>query len=169
MRFVGDRIGAVLAGCAGMIAEHVPLIVDGRISLREEEEPKIICERIFTPAQANHLPPMEGESCAPPRENNQPAPPRKISPPAGQLEPRKGNPVLFLRVPSMESPEWQRALKVLKVFDGISRVFIRCNDSGELVEAPVQYRVMMNSVMLDELTRILGEGNVAVRYEKIFR
>ena len=159
----------VLAGCAGMIAEHVPLIVDGRISLREEEEPKIICERIFTPAQANHLPPMEGESCAPPRENNQPAPPRKISPPAGQLEPRKGNPVLFLRVPSMESPEWQRALKVLKVFDGISRVFIRCNDSGELVEAPVQYRVMMNSVMLDELTRILGEGNVAVRYEKIFR
>jgi len=27
--------------------------------------------------------------------------------------------------------------------------------------------VMMNSVMLDELTRILGEGNVAVRYESV--
>ena len=58
-------------------------------------------------------------------------------------------------------------MKVIKIFDGISRVFIRCADSGELVEAPVQYRVMMNSVMLDELTRILGEGNVAVRYESV--
>ncbi len=156
----------VLAGYAGLIAEHVPLIVDGRISLREEEEPKIICERIFTPAQANNLPPMEGDSFRQPRQNT-----RRSEPPRDQLpvalKERKGNPILFLRVPSMESAEWHRALKVIKVFDGISRVFIRCADSGELVEAPVQYRVMMNSVMLGELTRILGEGNVAVRYESV--
>ena len=152
----------VLAGYAGIIAEHVPLIVDGRISLREEEEPKIICERIFTPAQLNQLPPMQNESGRPPH----PPVPKRNSAPVEQPA-RHGNPILFLRVPSMDSTEWQRAMKVMKVFDGISRVFIRCTESGELVEAPVQYRVMMNDVMLRELIRILGEGNVAVRYEKM--
>ena len=156
----------VLAGYAGIVAEHVPLIVDGRISLREEEEPKIICERLFTPAQADQLPPAE-EDTRPPRGSasrvSHPAPP----PAPSETPMRKGIPILFLRVPSLESPEWQRALKVLKVFDGVSRVFLRCADTGQLVEAPMQYRVMMNGVMLDELTRILGEGNVAVRYESV--
>ena len=154
----------VLAGYAGVIAEHMPLIIDGRISLREEEEPKIICERIFAVSQAEHLPPAEYGSSESPRHSDTSSPPAPM--PKEQPKPR-GNPILFLRVPSMESPEWQRALKVIKVFDGISRVFIRCADSGELVEAPAQYRVMMNSVMLDELTRILGEGNVAVRYASV--
>ena len=149
----------VLAGYAGIVAENVPLIIDGRISQRDEDEPKIICERIFSLSQANHLPPTESDGGSRPREKyRNPAP---VPQP-----PRQGNPVLFLRVPSMESVEWNRALKVLKIFDGISRVFIRCADTGQLVEAPVQYRVMINDVMLEELTRILGEGSVAVRYEK---
>ena len=157
----------VLAGYAGIIAEFVPLIIDGRISLREEEEPKIICERIFTPAQANNLPPIEGDSSRITLRDSRQSEPR-WSPVIPETERHRGNPILFLRVPSMESDEWRRALRVIKVFDGISRVFIRCSDNGELVEAPVQYRVMMNNVMLDELTRILGYGNVAVRYEKTF-
>ena len=156
----------VLAEYAGFIAEHVALIVDGRISLREEEEPKIICERIFPPAQANNLPPMEGDSFRQPRQSvRKPEPPRDPVPVASKE--RKGNPILFLRVPSMDSTEWSRTLKVLKIFDGISRVFLRCTDTGQLVEVPVERRVMMNNVMLDELTRILGEGNVAVRYESV--
>ena len=53
---------------------------------------------------------------------------------------------------------------MLRVFDGTSRVFIRCTDSGQMVEAPPALRVMMNRVMLDELARILGEENVAVRH-----
>ena len=155
----------VLAEYAGLVVEHVPLIIDGRISLREEEEPKIICERIFTPAQANNLPPSEYDSGIPQRASS---PQTEKRPPVPAARPQhRGNPILFLRVPSMDSNEWHRALKVIKIFDGISKVFIRCADSGELVEAPVQYRVMMNSVMLDELTRILGEGNVAVRYESV--
>ena len=156
----------VLAGYAGIIAEHVPLIIDGRISLREEEEPKIICERIFTPAQAGNLPPVENDGGRQPRDGFR-APVSPIRSAPVEQPAHRGNPILFLRVPSMDSPEWQRALKVIKVFDGISRVFIRCTESGELVEAPVQYRVMMNNVMLAELSRILGDGNVAVRYEKV--
>lgn len=147
-----------LAIHAGILAENVPLIVDGRISLREEEEPKIICERVFSLNEADRLPPLEqsarrtsrGDYHAPAVRNDRP----------------RGNPILYLRVPSMESVEFQRALKVIKIFDGVSRVFVRCADSGQMVEAPKQYRVMMNTVMLDELGRILGKENVAVRYEK---
>ena len=155
----------VLAEYAGIFTEFVPLIIDGRISLREEEEPKIICERIFTPAQANNLPPVENEYARQPRGAHPVAAPVQIS--SASENKRRGNPILFLKVPSMESPEWLRAFKVLKVFDGISRVFVRCADSGQLVEVPAEYRVMMNNVMLGELTRIVGEGNVAVRYESV--
>ena len=155
----------VLAMYAGMISEHVALIVDGRISLREEEEPKIICERIFTPAQINNLPPIEpGRNI---RRNDQIRNEHNSSATSPELPTHKGNPILYLRVPSMESAEWQRALKVLKVFDGISRVFVRCTESGQMLEVSSQCRVMMNTVMLDELGRILGADNVAVRYEKV--
>ena len=153
----------VLAEHAAVVAEHVPLILDGRISLREDEEPKIICERMFPLSQADHLPPAEYGDGRPPR-HDEPSPPPAPLP--EQQQKRHGNPVLFLRVPSMDSPEWQRALKVMKVFDGITRVFIRCADTGEMVEAPAQYRVMMNDVMLRELSRILGGDNVAVRYAR---
>ncbi len=155
----------VLAMYAGMISEHVALIVDGRISLREEEEPKIICERIFTPAQLNNLPPIDPGGNM--QRNDQTLNEHKPSAPPRKIPTHKGNPILYLRVPSMESAEWQRALKVLKVFDGVSRVFVRCTDSGKMLEVPSQYRVMMNTVMLDELGRILGADNVAVRYEKV--
>ncbi len=161
----------VLAMYAGIISEHIPLIIDGRISLREEEEPKIICERIFSISQADNLPPIDAEhndshyhNTTSRRDDRQRNGQTFAAP--NQTPAHRGNPILYLRVPSMESPEWYRALKVIKVFDGISRVFIRCSDSGQMVEAPAQYRVMMNSVMLDELSRILGEVNVAVRYEK---
>ena len=153
----------VLAEHAAVVAEHVPLILDGRISLREDEEPKIICERMFPLSQADHLPPAEYGDGRPPR-HDEPSPPPAPLP--EQQQKRHGNPVLFLRVPSMDSPEWQRAMKVMKVFDGITRVFIRCADTGEMVEAPAQYRVMMNDVMLRELSRILGGDNVAVRYAR---
>ena len=159
-----------LAVYAALVRENQPLIVDGRVSLREEEEPKIICERIFSVSEADRLPPPEPprgkfykseRNAAPSRQGHENAENVKNA-----EKTRRGNPILYLRVPSMESEQWKRALKVIKVFDGVSRVFIRCIDSGQMMEAPPQYRVMMNNVMLRELSRILGEGNVAVRYEK---
>ncbi len=159
-----------LAMYAAIIAENVPLIVDGRISLHEEEEPKIICERVFPINEADRLPPLgqakqRGSYGQPHTQlshgSDMPPVPNEMR----ENTPR-GNPILYLRVPSMECEQWRRALKVIKIFDGASRVFIRCTDSGQMLEAPRQYRVMMNTVMLDELGRILGAENVAVRYEK---
>lgn len=148
-----------LAIHAGILAENVPLIVDGRISLREEEAPKIICERVFGINEADRLPPLEQSARRSASQgDNHTSTVRNDRP--------RGNPILYLRVPSMESEQFERALKVIKIFDGVSRVFIRCADSGQMVEAPKQYRVMMNTVMLDELGRILGKENVAIRYEK---
>ncbi len=147
-----------LAYYAGILVEHVPLIVDGRVSLREEEEPKIICERIFSIGEVDRLPPPDMRRSGGATAGHAPS----GRPP----EPSRGNPILYLRVPSLDSDAWKRALKVLKIFDGISRVFVRCADTGQMMEAPKQYHVMMNTVMLDELGRILGAENVAVRYEK---
>lgn len=154
----------VLAMYSEVISEGRPIIIDGRISMREEEEPKIICERMFSANEADRIPPFEPSS-----HRNSYAPPHQnllnVSNTPNNYRPH-GNPILYLRVPSMESEQWQRALKVIRIFDGVSRVFVRCTDSGQMMEAPPKYRVMMNTVMLDELSRILGSENVAVRYEK---
>ncbi len=160
---IGDAGGSLemivfprtLAAYAGLVAEHVPLIVDGKISLREEEEPKVICERMFAVEEADRLPTLTDR-----RSETAPVGTREMR----ELPPR-GNPVLYLRVPSLDSEAWRKALRVIRIFDGTSRVFLRCLNTGQMVEAR-QYRVMMNTVMLDELSRILGSDNVAVRYEK---
>lgn len=155
---------------SGIIAENIPLIIDGRISLREEGEPKIICERVFSINEADRLPPLEQQDVKVSQDSrlndargnsSRAAAPNKY---CGQGS--RGDPILYIRVPSMESEEWKRALKVIRIFDGASRVFVRCADSGKMMEAPRKYRVMMNNVMLRELGRILGDENVAVKYEK---
>lgn len=160
-----------LAVYSALITEGKPLIIDGRISLREEEEPKIICERAFAVSEADRLPPPDksprGSSSSQPQNTRKSRNSQNSSADPIQHNCRpQGNPILYLRVPSMESEQWRRALKIIRIFDGVSRVFIRCTDSGQMMEAPPQYRVMMNTVMLDELSRILGAENVAVRYEK---
>ncbi len=146
----------VFAACSNLLAIGNIICVDARISLRDEEEPKLICERILSAEQAKGLtspgfPAQTDDS----RARNS----RGVSQPDGR-------PMLYLRAPSMESPQMQRAMKVIRVFDGSSRLFVYLTESGKLMEAPSKYRVMMNTVMLDELSRILGEENVAVKYEK---
>lgn len=148
----------VWAQYAVFLSEGAPLIIDGRISLREEEEPKIICERVFPVQEADRLPSPERDSAASSRPAGERE--RRIQPPP------QGRPILYLKIPSLASREWERAKKVIRIFDGVSRVFLRCADTGQMMEAPQQLRVMMNTVMLDELGRILGSENVAVRYEK---
>lgn len=117
------------------------IVVSGKISLREDEAPKLVAR------QANSIL-QEGQKGREPMQN-------------GKAE-RKG---LFLRVPSQGSKLLRQAEHVMAVFDGTYPLYIFFADTRKTMLAPRKLWVSVNEVMLDELRRILGEENVCLRPE----
>ena len=119
----------------GMLQSGTPAVIYGRISKREDEPPKIVCEKIVS--ADNFEEPSAGEKKA-----------------SG----RKG---LYIRVSAIDGEDCLRAIKVIKIFDGPTPLYIYCRDDKKLKKAPDRLNVSTNSVMLDELKRILGQDSVA--------
>lgn len=119
--------------------------VTGRLSVKEEEAPKILCDAVVKPEN------FTGRSA----QSNTAANKRQ-----NKRDPRYG---LYLRVDSMECDEYKRAQYVMDVFDGDFPVYIYLYKTKKLLKAPMKNWVMMNDPMINELKRILGEKNVAVK------
>lgn len=118
-----------------------PLLIHGRISagLREGDATSIVVDKV------EPVTTLAGET---PLLQDKPARPAKTG--------------LYLRVPSLESAEFRRAMLVLAVFENdppSQPVYVRLTDSGKLIRT---LRVGINDVLLQELRQILGQENVAV-------
>ncbi len=111
------------------------LVVNARVSVREDEEPKLICEAAVRASEYGQGGAQKASSTK-----------------------RKG---LYLKLAGREDPLLERAEKVLRVFDGITPVYVYFEDQKKLTCAPRSLWVSCNSVMLGELGRILGQGRVA--------
>ena len=123
------------------------------VSLREEEEPKLLCNQV---KPASKEVPRDTQGHTPPEANRKPA----YS--AGQQ--RSTVPVLYLRLKNMECEEYERARQVLDIFDeGRSPVVFVLSDTGKRLRAPAQMWVDLNDFMINELKRRIGEDNVAVK------
>ncbi len=73
---------------------------------------------------------------------------------------------LYLKVKSQQSEEYEKAVKLLKVFDGDFPVYFRFEDTGKATKAPRGYWVDINDVLERELKKLLGEARVVVRKPK---
>lgn len=125
-----------LAEYSEWIAEGKILLMEARVSIREEEEPKLICESV------EPVPSASGE--------NQ------------RSEKRKRPPGLYLKVTAKESPVYVKAKKYLAVFDGTTPLYVYFSESHQLFHAPLSMRVSLNDVLIRELKKLLGEKNVAI-------
>ncbi len=140
-----------------VLEEGSVLYISGRISVRDDEDeqgagedPKIICEKIVTLEAAER---------------------RMLSretPAANEKKTENGNsgkknPGLYLKTESLECAEFERAKKVLRVFDGNTAVYVYTTSDKTLRAASSDLNVALNEVMLKELKNILGEGNVVVK------
>ena len=134
-----------LAAYGRLIQPDAVLVVDGKISVREERAPEIIAENIYQP---NAAPPFSGSKVV----KTEKKPPEKPS-----------NSGLYIRVPSLESCEYERAKRVLDLFGGNTRLIVVCSDTGKRFVAPTAMWVSVNEPMISELKDILGADNVAVR------
>ena len=120
--------------CGSYMAVNTPVIVKGRLSVRDEKPPQIMCDTLY-PLDTNAVP----------------------STPA-QPETKKAA-AIFLRVPGMDSVAFRHIRLVMTMFEGETPVKIRLADTGKLLAGKCLY----HPALLAECRQWLGEENVVVR------
>lgn len=128
-----------------LVAEGNVVVAKGRLSLTEEKDAKLVCDTLSPPPQAN------GDSAPRAAANAQPAEKRRSS-----------RPGLYLKLPSKESFCYRKAMRYIAVFDGATPLYLYFEDTKKLMQAPMQYRVSINEVLLGALRELLGGENVAL-------
>lgn len=124
---------------SALIREGAVLTISGRITLREDRDPELVCES-FSPVSDASQPGGHGK--------NQTGAGKKIKP------------GLYLRVEEMESPACRKAQKMMNIFDGRTPVYFYCTATGKRYAAPPQKWIDMNPTLLTQLEKILGKENV---------
>ena len=125
-----------------LLREGQIVLAEGRISLTEEKDTKLVCDRIDPP-------PLPGQALSSGESSQQP---KKHS----------SRPGLYLKVPGKDSREYRKAMQYIAIFDGPTELYLYFQDTGKLVRAPAVYRVDANPVLVRELKRLLGSENVVM-------
>ncbi len=132
-----------LAQYGTVLQPDAPVLLTGRLDLREEEPPQLLCERAvpLTEKVPQKQPPQASPQTAVKTASNVP-------------------PGLYLRIAGADTEDYRQVMRLLAVFDGSDEVYVRFADTGKLVRLAREHRVMTNPVLLSELSRLLGEENV---------
>ena len=124
------------------------ILIHGRLSVREDEEAKLVCE------SAEPCPPADAK-----RKVSEQV--RQASNAAAQPQKKTAKtPGLFLRFAGETCPEIERVQRVLDFFDGNKTVYFYYCDTKKYIRQPYSHSADVNAPMLKELRRILGEENV---------
>ena len=132
------------------IREDSALCVEGNLSLRDEEDAKILASKIFELiengcyAQTSQV--KEEPSAA------------EVSAPKVSIQ---GKTKLYLRVPSLNSKEYFKAKNIVDIFEGNVSVFFYDNSTSKYI--PYDRGIQLSSYVYGELVEILGEGNVVAK------
>ena len=121
-----------------MFHEGNILLLHGRVSMREDDDTKVVCEAVepcpsSVPAEAAKAPTQEKKKAA------------------------RG---LFLRFDTASSPQIEYCRKLLNIFDGAVPLYYYFADTKEYKRNPIGQNIDVNDVLLRELRKILGESNV---------
>ena len=127
-----------LSECGNYLTEGNAVIAEGKISVRDEKAPQLLCDRIH---------PL-GEAGAPEPERELP---RK-----GILrEARK----IYLRLPAMDHPAVKKIQQILILFPGNQQMVFYFADTGKRFGAPC----LIHTSLIRELRELLGEENVVLK------
>jgi len=121
------------------IQENAPVLLSGKLSLREEKEPQLLVDS---------LRPMTGLNAP-----AQPGPTVPESPPA------PGKQTLYIRCPSRTDPVLPHIQLLLTMFPGNDDLVIYCEQEKKRMGA----KCVIHPALTAELTELLGEKNVVVK------
>ena len=138
----------VLTQFGGYLKENSPVVITGRLSLRDDKDPQIVINR------ARPMSDFEGGI---PEEPEDPRYERRDRMPRGpQILP--GN-TLYLQLASEDDPRYRKVRAVVNMFPGEGVVKVFFADTRKMRGA----RAAFDSRMVQELRLVLGEANVVIK------
>lgn len=159
---VEDMSGSMEVMCFGRtysqysekLTEGEPLFFRGRVSVREEDDTKLVLDKVYTIEERASAPPASLPKGRAPRPRVEPGTPR----PAPQ---RQGG-RLLIRVQKAEGEQWEKLRLLFSIFEGEIPLLVREAETGRLLRAGAEFNTDANPVLLRELRQLLGEENVAL-------
>ena len=127
----------VLNQFGGYLKENTPVVIVGRLSVRDDKDPQIVINRAR---------PISDYADAQPEE-----------PVCAAQQVRSGK--LYLKIPSEDSLEFNKTKAILSMFPGESQVVLYFADTAVRRGT----RCLLRENMLRELEKLLGSGNVVVK------
>ncbi|MDO4811710.1 MAG: DNA polymerase III subunit alpha [Eubacteriales bacterium] len=124
----------VIEQCGSYMQVNMPVLVKGKLSVRDEKPPQIMCDSIY--------PLQQVDETAIHDEKTEPS----------------ADATIYLRVPSLDSKEFRHIKRVMSLFEGETPVKIRIADSGKLLGAHC-----LNHSALLQCREWLGDENVVVK------
>ena len=128
----------VLNEYGGYLKENTPVVVVGKLSLRDDKEPQVIVNRVRL---------ISDYTESAPRQEEQPA--QEI--PQGST--------LYLRLPNEDCREFRKIKAIVNMFPGDGQVIVFFADTRKRMGV----RCMLHGSMIGELKRLLGEENVILK------
>lgn len=159
---VEDRYGTcemivfpnVLEQCGQAIYVGAVVEIDGTLSDKEDEEPRVLANKVVA------LPPVDQLRLTSPAE-------RRTDTVTVRRDEREHDKTsrltLYLKVPSKSSLEYRKAKNMLEIFRGNTRVIFYFSDERTQMLAPVSLWAALNDTMISELKYQLGDANVVVK------
>lgn len=141
----------ILANRGNFIFDGNIIRVFGSISMREDENPKILCNEIETVKQVE-----ENIKKGFKYENT-----KKEIPQHTEVQNRKVS-TLYLRIDNLESNTFKKVRNVLEIFGGNTQVIFYLTDTKKKMRAPRGLWVALNEPLIKELKYKLGDENVVV-------
>ena len=138
---------------SGRLEEGMPVLARGRISVREEKAPQLMADsfQLFTGTDRER----KTEPAQSPRIREE-----KVSAPAGSAEAeREKARTLWVRFPSMDSPQYRRLQLILIMFPGQEPIKVHFADTKKTLAASC----WIHPSLVRELKEMLGEENVVIR------
>ena len=128
----------VLNEYGGYLKENTPVVVVGKLSLRDDKEPQVIVNRVRL---------ISDYTESAPRREEQPA--QEI--PQGST--------LYLRLPNEDCREFRKIKAIVNMFPGDGQMIVFFADTRKRMGV----RCMLHGSMIGELKRLLGEENVILK------
>ncbi len=132
----------VLSQYGGYIRENSPVVVTGRLSLRDDKDPQIVVNRARPISDY-----ASGDPESVPEEHPRP---RQEAPPSGTL---------YLRLPGESDPYYRKVRAILNMFPGQNAAIVYFADT----KARRGTRCALADSMIRELKNLLGEANVVIK------
>lgn len=138
---------------AVFLSDGNAVVIRGALNFKENEEPKLICDSIEK-ARSNDE--CKSKGYAPVSEPDYGREPQKMSKAAKPS-------ALYLRIDDLNTELYNRAKRVLDIFEGTTPVIFYLTDTNRKVKAPSSMWVSLNDVMIKELKFQLGDKNVVAK------